>query len=279
MVHPPASVSPCRAGISILLFLVFVGLASAGPAKIPTEHTEAVVAIGDVHGDFDDFVAILQRVGLIDAQQHWTGGKATLVQVGDLLDRGPKPRDVMDLLMTLEKEAPQAGGQVVSLLGNHEVMNIMGDLRYVTPVNFASFADSNSEERQKAAYQAYVKWRSSHMALFAELAQPMELTEGEWMARHPAGYVEQRDAYTPNGIYGKWLREHSALADIGGVIFLHGGISPNVAKMKLDGINARIRDEIKQFDSAKQFLQEADIILPFFNLEEIRGAVLAEISA
>ena len=95
MVHPPASVSPYRAGISILLFLflVFVGLASAGPAKLPTEHTEAVVAIGDVHGDFDDFVAILQRVGLIDAQQHWTGGKATLVQVGDLLDRGPKPRE------------------------------------------------------------------------------------------------------------------------------------------------------------------------------------------
>jgi hypothetical protein len=237
------------------------------------------VAIGDVHGDFDDFVAILQKSGLIDAQHHWIGGKTTLVQVGDLLDRGPKPRDVMDLLMALEKEALQAGGQVVSLLGNHEMMNIMGDLRYVTPVNFASFADSKSEERQKAAYQAYVKWRSSHMALFAELAQPMELTEGEWMARHPAGYVEQRDAFTPNGVYGKWLREHSALTDIGGVIFLHGGINPNVAKMKLDGINTRIRDEIKQFDSAKQFLQEADIILPFFNLEEIRGAVLAEISA
>ena len=96
---------------------------------------------------------------LIDAQRHWTGGKTTLVQVGDLLDRGPKPRDVMDLLMVLEKEAPQAGGRVVALLGNHEMMNIMGDLRYVTPVNFASFADSKSEERQKAAYQAYVKWR------------------------------------------------------------------------------------------------------------------------
>ena len=82
--------------------------------------------------------------------------------------------------------------------------------------------------------------------------QPMELTEGEWMARHPAGYVEQRDAFTPNGVHGKWLREHSALADIGGVIFLHGGIHPNVAKMKLDGINTRIRDEIKQIDSAKQ---------------------------
>ena len=274
-----AHVSLRRVCLTIVFFLVSVSLAWAGSPKAVENPPGSVVAIGDVHGDFDDFVAILQKSGLIDAQHHWIGGKTTLVQVGDLLDRGPKPRDVMDLLMALEKEALQAGGQVVSLLGNHEMMNIMGDLRYVTPVNFASFADSKSEERQKAAYQAYVKWRSSHMALFAELAQPMELTEGEWMARHPAGYVEQRDAFTPNGVYGKWLREHSALADIGGVIFLHGGISPNVAKMKLDGINTRIRDEIKQFDSAKQFLQEADIILPFFNLEEIRGAVLAEISA
>jgi hypothetical protein len=279
MVHPPASVSPCRAGISILLFLVFVDLASAGPARIPTEHTEAVVAIGDVHGDFDDFVAILQRVGLIDAQQHWSGGKATLVQVGDLLDRGPKPREAMDLLMSLEKEAPQAGGRVVSLLGNHEVMNIMGDLRYVAAVNYASFAEANSEERQRSAYQVYMKWRGSHAALLAELPQPMELTEAEWMARHPAGFIEQREAFGPNGSYGKWLRGHYALADIGGVIFLHGGIHPDLAKMKLDAINAQIRDEIKTFDATKQYLQDEKIILSFFNLQEITAVVQAELTA
>ena len=124
-----------------------------------------MVAIGDVHGDFDDFVAILQRMRLIDKQNHWAGGKATFVQMGDLLDRGPKPREVMDLMMALEKEAPKAGGRVVPLLGNHEMMNLMGDLRYVTAENYASFADSNSEQRQKAAYQQYVKWRNSHPQL------------------------------------------------------------------------------------------------------------------
>jgi hypothetical protein len=159
------------------------------------------------------------------------------------------------------------------------MMNIMGDLRYVTPVNYASFADAKSEERQKSGYQTYVKWRSSHAAVLAELPQPMEMTEAEWMARHPLGYIEQREAYTANGIYGKWLREHSAVVNIGGVIFLHGGISPNVAKMKLDAINARIRDEIKEFDSSKQYLQDANIILPFFNLQEITAVVQAEITA
>ena len=99
----------------------------AEPAKVPAIPAKAIVAIGDVHGDFDDFVGILQRTGLIDKQNHWNGGNATFVQLGDLLDRGPKPRDVMDLMMALEKEAAQSGGRGVSLLGNHEAMNIMGD--------------------------------------------------------------------------------------------------------------------------------------------------------
>ena len=198
MLRPPFSASNHRrAGISTFLFLVLVGLAWAGPAKAPADKTKYVVAIGDVHGDFDDFVTILQRAGLIDAQHHWTGEQTTLVQVGDLLDRGPKPREVMDLMISLEKEAPKAGGRVVALLGNHEMMNIMGDLRYVTAENYAAYADGNSAERQRSAYQEYVKWRTSHAHLLAELPQPMELTEAEWMARHPVGFVEQREAFTP----------------------------------------------------------------------------------
>jgi hypothetical protein len=266
-------------GISALLFLLLVGLAWAGPAKTPADKAKYVVAIGDVHGDFDDFVSILQRAGLIDAQHHWTGDQTTLVQVGDLLDRGPKPREVMDLVISLEKEAPKAGGRVVPLLGNHEMMNIMGDLRYVTAENYAAYADSNSAERQKSAYQEYVKWRNSHAQLLAELPQPMELTEAEWMARHPLGFVEQREALGPNGSYGKWLREHSAVAKIGDEIFLHGGIHPNLAHLKLDTINSHIRDEIKAFDSAKQGLVDQKVILPFFTLQEITAAVQAELTA
>ena len=189
---------PHRAWISVLV-LVWAVPAWAEPAKVPAEAPETIVAIGDVHNDFDDFVAILRHTGLIDNQKRWTGGNTTFVQVGDLLDRGPKPREVMDLMMALEKEAASAGGRVVSLLGNHEVMNIMGDLRYVTPLIYASFADGNSDKRQKAAYDEYVKWRAGHASLLAELPQPMELTETEWMARHPAGFIEHREAFGPKG--------------------------------------------------------------------------------
>ena len=269
MVRAPVWVSPQRPCIFFLLVLVSAVVAWAGPANAPAGPPESVVAIGDVHGDFDDFVAILRRTGLIDQQNHWTGGKTTFVQVGDLLDRGPKPREVMDLMMALEKEAAQAGGRVVGLLGNHEMMNIMGDLRYVTPVNYASFADGNSEKRQKAAYVEYMKWKDSHASLFAELPQPMELTEAEWMARHPAGFIEQREAFGPKGEYGEWLRGHAAVAEIDGIIFLHGGIHPDLAKTKLDAMNNRIHDEIKAFDASKQYLQNENLILPFFNLQEI----------
>jgi hypothetical protein len=261
------------------LVLVSAVLGWAGPATGPAGPPETVVAIADVHNDFDDFVAILQHTGLVDKQNHWTGGKTTFVQCGDLLDRGPKPREVMNLMMALEKEAVQAGGRVVGLLGNHEVMNIMGDLRYVTPMNYASFADSHSEQRQKAAYDDYMKWRGTHASLLDELHQPMELTEAEWMARHPAGFIEQREALGPKGEYGAWLRGHAAVAEIDGIIFLHGGIHPDLAKTKLDAMNSRIHDEIKEFDALKQYLLNENLILPFFNLQEINNVLQAEVVA
>lgn len=268
---------PARILHILMALLMLAGWAGAAPA--PSESLDSVIAIGDVHGDFDDFVAILQHTGLIDKQNHWTGGKTTLVQLGDLIDRGPKPREAMDLVMALEKEASKDGGRVVPLLGNHEVMNIMGDLRYVTPENYASFADAKSEERRKSAYKDYAKWRESHTALMSELSHPLELTESEWMARHPAGFVEQREAFSPKGSYGKWLREHAALAEIHGVIFLHGGISPGLASIKLNAINSRIRDEINAFDACKQYMVDERLILPFFNHQEITAVAEAEISA
>jgi hypothetical protein len=249
------------------------------PANAPADAPGYVVAIGDVHNNFDDFVAILRRTGLIDNANHWIGGKTTLVQVGDLLDRGPKPREVMNLMMALEKESAQGGGRVVSLLGNHEMMNIMGDLRYVVPMNYASFADGKSEARRKAAYDEYLEWKSSHAALLAELPQPMELTEAEWITRHPAGFIEQREAFGPKGEYGEWLRGHDAVAEIDGVVFLHGGIHPDLAKTTLDAINKRIHDEINSFDASKQYLLNEKLILPFFNLQEINNVLQAEVIA
>jgi 3',5'-cyclic AMP phosphodiesterase CpdA len=121
-------------------------------------------AVGDVLGNFDGVCDILKSIRLIDDARHWSGGQTILVQTGDFVDRGTKERDVLDLMMLLESEAPKAGGQVVIVLGNHEVMNIMGDLRYVTPQIFAT---PESEALRKASYDQYTKWRKENSELLA----------------------------------------------------------------------------------------------------------------
>src|ERR1700730_16767820 len=264
----------------IYLMPVLLLALPAAAATTPPKSTPLLVAIADVHGDFDDFCSILQRVGLIDGQRHWTGGNATFLQLGDLIDRGPKPRQVLDLMLSLDEQSAKAGGRVVSLLGNHEMMNLMGDLRYVSVGNYASFADSDSENLRQSAFQKYFAWRKAHPQLLAELNQPvLPETEAEWMIRHPLGFIEHRAPFGPTGIYGKWLRQRFALVKIGGVIFLHGGINPDLTSRGLDQINARIRGEINQYDEARQYLAEENVLLPFFTLQEAIAVAQAELIA
>eukprot|EP01062_Namystynia_karyoxenos_P059896 TRINITY_DN51317_c0_g1_i1.p1 TRINITY_DN51317_c0_g1~~TRINITY_DN51317_c0_g1_i1.p1 ORF type:complete len:442 (+),score=131.96 TRINITY_DN51317_c0_g1_i1:75-1400(+) len=89
-----------------------------------------VVAVGDLHGDFHNGVVVLRQAGLVDAEGNWTGGTALLVQMGDLADRGPEPCELYDLFHKLRKQAASAGGEVVTLMGNHEIMNLMGNPKY-----------------------------------------------------------------------------------------------------------------------------------------------------
>ncbi len=259
----------------LLVFLVLaVGLTNSKAAIGSNETADRVVAIGDVHGDFDDFCLLLRKVGLVDTQNRWTGGKTVVVQTGDLLDRGDKGREAMDLVMRLETEAAKDGGQVLALLGNHEVMNILGDLRYVSPASYAAFADSESEKRRKAAYQEYASWYAQHAEILAAIHQTaLPASEEAWMAKHPAGFLEYSEALGPDGSYGKWLRGHATVARIGGVIFLHGGISANLISMKLEQINLQIREEIEEFDNAKQYLISRKLILPYFTIQETAAVV------
>lgn len=98
--------------------------------------------MADVHGGLQPFVSILTAAGLIDAQQRWSGGTAVLVQTGDVTDRGAGVYEVLDLLMSLEKQAAAAGGRVHVLLGNHEIMNMVGETRDVSPDILANGGDA-----------------------------------------------------------------------------------------------------------------------------------------
>lgn len=95
------------------------------------EPKKRVVAIGDLHGDISAMRAAFRAAGAIDAQDHWIGRELTVVQTGDVLDRGTDEKAMEDLLVAWEKAAPESGSQLVLLLGNHELMNAQGDFRYV----------------------------------------------------------------------------------------------------------------------------------------------------
>jgi hypothetical protein len=211
---------------------------------------ERVVAIGDVHGDYEQFVEVLGSAKLIDSQTSWSGGKTHLVQTGDVLDRGPDSRKVMDLLMKLEKEARGAGGWVHFLIGNHEAMNIYGDLRYVSPGEFEAFQDSNSEKTRQELYRKDLEQIKSSAAP-GRVPVVDEAFRKKWETEHPLGFAEHRREMSPSGKYGKWIRSHNAMVKIDGTLFLHGGISPKYLDWSVRQINERVREELEDFTKLK----------------------------
>ena len=119
------------------------------------EGVERIVAVGDVHGRYDQLISILEGTALVDGDSKWVGRKSNLVLCGDLVDRGPDDRAVLDLVRRLQKEAKSAGGAVHMLLGNHEVMNLIRDLRYVTDGGYAAFAKDERSRDRRDAWKGY----------------------------------------------------------------------------------------------------------------------------
>ena len=250
--------------VSLALYLLASLFGAAPPAA---EQTQAIriVAVGDVHGAYEPFVEILQTAGLIDSERKWTGGKATLVQTGDVFDRGEGVRDALDLLMRLEDEAKRAGGSVEALLGNHEMMNIYGDFRDVSPAVFAAFADARSDDRRQRAYEDYAR-----LAKRRGIESPTP--RNEWMTAHPPGFLEYAEALGPRGKYGKWLRSHKVVANLGGTGFMHAGIKYEMTGT-LEDINRTARSEITSWDETKSQMIQLNLVSAYSTLQEtIDGA-------
>src|SRR5256885_1973209 len=125
----------------IHLILVLVAAVSALAQTQPDtfEGVKRIVAIGDIHGDYERFTELLRTAQLTDSKNRWAGGRTHLVLTGHYVDRGSNSAKVMDLIMTLEPQALKAGGQIHALIGNHEAMDFYGDLRYVTKEDFAGY--------------------------------------------------------------------------------------------------------------------------------------------
>jgi hypothetical protein len=200
-VEADGAVSGCTRAAFALLAALALLFASDTQAR----ERERIVVVGDVHAARAPLLALLSANGLCDASGRWTGGRTTLVQLGDFLDRGPDERGVIELLRSLQAGAKRARGEVVVIAGNHEIMSMLGDWRYASPESIAGFG----------------------------------------------GAEARRAALSPAGALGRWLRSLPAIVKIDGNVFVHGGVSPELATAGVNGIRRRARAELGRADAER----------------------------
>jgi len=239
-----------------LLFLFLFPLCPprtpAAPAGPPAaaercvyDGVEKVVAIGDLHGAYDPFVDILRKLEIVDDGLHWIAGKTHLVQMGDVMDRGPSARDILDLLKRLEGEARKSGGAVHMLLGNHEEMNILG-LSFevkgnVPPAQFRAFLPEWIRERKDAEFRQKTDSPEEYEALWEDYEERN---------------ADARNLYTKsfNESYGRWLAARPVILKINDIVFVHGGISESISTESCERINAEFRSEFLRIFRGDEFI-------------------------
>jgi hypothetical protein len=193
-----------------------IGAASAPSASNARAHVREagpaparLVAIGDLHGDLEAARKVLRLAGAIDAKDAWSGGKLVVVQTGDAIDRGDDDRAILDMLERLKGEAAKAGGELVAMAGNHEIMNASFDFRYVTPPAFASFAEVKASSDGAAAALAHLEASSRGRAA----------------------------AFAPGGPYATMIARRPVIYRSGDTVFVHGGVLPKHVTFGIDRIN------------------------------------------
>jgi hypothetical protein len=246
--------------ILILAVFVIASLAHLYAADIQCIWigVEKIVAVGDIHGDYDAFTKILRGTGLIDGKLHWTGGKTHLVQIGDIMDRGDYAKEILDLLMNLEKEAEEAGGKVHMLLGNHEEMNITGYIfnrgDEFTTRQFVSFLPDGYREKQVKKFRKKIGNNPTTKTGLASSLDSDLMSFWENMlnaARTNRKHLARREYISNfNKIYGKWLLKRNVVIKINNIILVHGGISEKFSKWGLKKINNRLRVELEDLRRA-----------------------------
>ncbi|NLX04135.1 MAG: hypothetical protein GXY33_03205 [Phycisphaerae bacterium] len=167
-----------------------------------------VVVIGDLHGHYPGLVSILRHTGLVGEDLRWSGGEATLVQIGDLFGRGDEGKHCCELLMNLETQASEFGGRVITLLGNHEAMATHFHLRYITTAEMANFVTAPPERQDPQT--AFIEAVSNASAL------------------------------------GRWLRTRPAAVMVNDDLFVHGGLEWDWARMGMAWINSQVHEDMAE---------------------------------
>eukprot|EP00189_Rhodosorus_marinus_P002514 CAMPEP_0113954460 /NCGR_PEP_ID=MMETSP0011_2-20120614/562_1 /TAXON_ID=101924 /ORGANISM="Rhodosorus marinus" /LENGTH=380 /DNA_ID=CAMNT_0000963585 /DNA_START=2386 /DNA_END=3529 /DNA_ORIENTATION=- /assembly_acc=CAM_ASM_000156 len=194
-------------------FINFVSRLLVANAREPDQENttyfaaaDRIIAVGDVHGDLGALRNVLKLSKLIGSNDEWVGGGTVLVQVGDLLDRGDQERAAFELLLKLREDAKKHGGAVHILHGNHEIMNVSLDFRYVTPGGFVDF--------EPLADQANEKLGKLPPAISETIkGLPEFMRSRAWSLR-------------PGGPFSNRISTNQLAIVIGDNVFVHGGLRP-----------------------------------------------------
>ncbi|XP_061343996.1 shewanella-like protein phosphatase 2 [Gastrolobium bilobum] len=214
------------------------------PPPLPTRllSPRRLIAIGDLHGDLKKTKQALRLGGLIDASDRYIGGSATVVQVGDVLDRGGDELKILYFLEKLKREAARSGGRIITMNGNHEIMNVEGDFRYVTETGVEEFR----------VWGEWFRMGNNMKSLCRGLEVPKDPLEGIPMGFNGVrkelfdGFRARVAALRPNGpISRRFLAQNVTVLIVGDSIFVHGGLLPQHVSYGLEKINEEVRDWLR----------------------------------
>ncbi len=231
---------------------VFTGSSAVAVEEWQFPAAERIVAVADIHGAYGAFETILKQAEVIDESLQWSGGATHLVIVGDVLDRGAGSRRALDLIMRLESESEMHGGGVHLVLGNHELMNLTGDLRYVSAGEYSAFANEELTDEREAALQRYLADAQGDLD---ESAARLEFDSA-----FPRGFFAHRAAFASDGLYGAWLLNRPLLVIIGDTAFAHGGLSEAVTELGGEGVNTELVQRIVDYVHGMESLMASGLL-------------------
>lgn len=169
-----------------------------------------IVAIGDNHADLFQTQMALRIAGVIDESMAWIGKDTIVVQTGDVIDRGIEEREVIDFYEILRLEAEAAGGKIINMNGNHEIMTALGDYRYLQVGACAAFSDLTELDISNPAFEQFEDVNCKRRAA----------------------------AFAPGGPYAMIISDWPMVAVVEDTVFVHGGLHQKHLDYGIDNINS-----------------------------------------
>ncbi|MBI4815930.1 MAG: metallophosphoesterase [Deltaproteobacteria bacterium] len=225
-----------------------------GEAILERELPARVVVIGDLNAQAVVLVRLLRGLRLITKDGRWSGGRTVIVQMGDVPNRGPGARAAMELLLALTPLAREAGGDILWLLGNHEVLSVLRHEAYVTPEEYMEFATQEEIERFVYARNRY-QLELLGLPRLRGTIPPMGGRLRAWEEENAPGREAYRAEMGPTGRLGTAIRRLPVALTMGSLLFVHGGLSPRWAAHGIQGLEAETR---RSWAKAPEFYEDVE---------------------